>query len=178
MNQSFEKLQQQLHSYKGYQPTYWEVIYPLLRYQCFKKNHLINTAQFDMFFIPTGILCLHDGNSEDIIHFMKSSEIVPDTYLDNNYYYQFLEDTTLIYLPKHLLGEINRALPSTFLLYHDVLKQWVHRISIRQQLLFLPKQKRKQAFKAVFPGLPGRIPNILIAGYLAMSPEYFSRTGW
>lgn len=178
MNQSFEKLQRQLQSYNGYQSSYWEIIYPLLRYQRFKRNHLITTAQFDMFFIPTGTLCLHDGHHDDIVHFMKSSEIVPDTYLDSSYYYQFLEDTTILYLPKHQLAEINRASPTLFQLYHDILKRWVHRISIRQQLLFLPKQKRKQAFKNAFPDLPGRIPNILIASYLAMSPEYFSRTGW
>jgi len=178
INKSFENLQQQLEFYKGYQAAYWETIHPFLHFQRYRRNHLISTAQFDMLFIHSGILCLHDGSNDDIVHFMSSPELVPDTYLDGNYYYQFLEDATLLYLPKHQLGEIGRRLPAAFSLYHDILKGWLNGIAARQQLLLLPKHKRKQAFKQAFPGLPGRIPNMVIANYLAMSPEYFSRTGW
>lgn len=167
-----------LAEYKGFHESLWQVLSPSLQKTRIKRQHVQSTGYYDMFFISTGIVYVKDISTDTVIHFICPLDIVPDSVLDENYIFHFLEESELIVLPKHQLEEMNRQKPSLFGFHRSILQKWIIQTNYRVRLLDMGKQYRKQAFKKLFPLLPAAVPNILIANYLSMSPEYFSRTGW
>lgn len=176
---NYTSLYDQLAKASAFSPDIPVIIKPYLMPRSITSPSLIDVNRYDLFFVKTGIMSLHKHTSNQIIHFIQPGDIVPDSYLDQHKLtYHTLEDCELIYFERDALSRINAHHPHIYYLIYHILRSWIQSTSIQNDLLALPKNKRKGAFKQIFPDLPMRIPNFVIANYLAMSPEYFSRTGW
>lgn len=175
----YNTLYNQLTEASGFTPDIPTIIEPYLMLRSITSSSLIDANRYDLFFVEKGIMSVQEHTSDQVNHFIQSGDIVPDSFLDeNDVAYKTLEDCELIYFERDALSRINAQHPHIHHLIFYILRRWIRATSIQNELLALPKNKRKEAFKDRFPALPLRIPNILIANYLAMSPEYFSRTGW
>lgn len=172
------KFQKALSFSHHYDEVMWTALMPYASIKRLRKNTLLTSRSFDAYLVATGTLGLQDSVHDGILHFIPSNSIVPDAHLDEDLAYYALEETILIVLPLDTLPQLLRQFPQLYYVQRDILKNWFRETNHRTYLLQLPKKERKSAFKKLFPAIPGRVPNFMIAHYLSMSPEYFSRTGW
>ena len=178
MEEQFHAFQQALIHFSHYDEALWKALRPHSRIRRLHKNAILSAQSFDAFLVTKGILSLEATESDRIIHFISPGCIVPDSYLESNLCYHVQEEAILITVPLHTLEEVHRKYPGLYHLEKDIIANWMRMINYGKELLDMDKHLRKRRFKELFPGVPGNIPNVVIARYLAISREYFGKTDW
>ncbi|MBE8721569.1 hypothetical protein C4F40_12650 [Sphingobacterium sp. Ka21] len=178
MKQPIDAFQQALLTFHNYDESLWSALRPWSSIKRIRQGSFLPSRSFDAFLVTKGILSLEATDTGNIIHFIGPGCIVPDFYVEESREYHTQQDAILIVLPVNTLTDVHRTHPDLYHLEKDIVREWIRRVLYRQELLDIEKRSRKEKFKKLFPDIPGAIPNVVISSYLAMSREYFGKTGW
>ncbi|RFM28303.1 Crp/Fnr family transcriptional regulator [Deminuibacter soli] len=152
----------------------------------YKKEYLLRQGDICRhdYFVNTGCLkiCYTDEKGiECVTKFAIENWWVIDieSYLYASpcfYYYQAVEDTTLLQISKTNLEHLLQTIPA---LQQFMTTRWQNSFIALQhrfvQSLSLSAEEKYRLFREKYPGLELRIPQKLVAAYLGITPEFLSR---
>lgn len=151
-----------------------------------KGDFLVRAGEFctHSFFVEQGLLrqySIDKKGKEHIVQFAPENWFVTDRESlffnqPSSYFIQALENTEVLLVDERFineLGQSNRAfLDFNNKLLHSHIRQLQKRIT---QLLSATAEERYLDFIRIYPDLLLRVPQILVASYLGITPESLSR---
>jgi CRP-like cAMP-binding protein len=139
---------------------------------------------FNTFFVESGLLrqfSIDNKGKEHILYFCPESWFVSDREsayfkLPSKYFIQALEDTQVFLLDENFLHILSEKIPSFVelnnKLLHNHIRQLQNRITL---LLSTSAEERYLFFIDTYPDILLRVPQIMVASYLGITPESLSR---
>lgn len=155
--------------------------------QMVKKNQfLLREGEIceHTFFVEKGLLRqfgIDDKGKEHILQFAPENWFMMDresAYFNQpaKYFIQALEDTQVVLLDENFILQLSQTIPSFVefnnRLLHSHISSQVKRI---YQLLSASAEERYLDFINIFPDLLLRVPQLMVASYLGITPESLSR---
>lgn len=151
-----------------------------------KGDYLLRQGErcLHSFYVEKGLLkqySIDKKGKEHIIQFAPENWFITDresVYFGNSssYYIEAIENTDVFAIDKNLILQLSKSNP-TFLefnnrLLHNHIRQLQKRIT---SLLSATAEERYLDFIKIYPDLTLRVPQLLIASYLGITPESLSR---
>jgi len=136
------------------------------------------------FFVEKGLLkqfAIDHQGKEHILQFAPENWIVSDRasayfHQPSEYYIQALEDTQVMLVDEAFILQLARNNASFLEFNHRLLHNHIRHLQQRiLQLQSATASERYQHFVKIYPDLLLRIPQVLIASYLGITPESLSR---
>lgn len=152
-----------------------------------KKDQFLlrqNEISRNTFFVEKGLLrqfSIDKKGKEHTLHFAPENWFVADresAYFNQPsvYFIQALEDSELMLLDETFIQELSHKVPSfsefNNRLLHNHIRHLEHRINL---LLSASAEERYLKFVAMYPDILLRVPQIMVASYLGITPESLSR---
>ncbi|MBY0482793.1 MAG: Crp/Fnr family transcriptional regulator [Chitinophagaceae bacterium] len=136
------------------------------------------------FFVETGLLrqySIDAKGKEHILHFAPESWILTDresVYFNqpSNYFIQALEPTRVALIDEQFIEQLSEKVPSFIDFNNKLLHNHIRHLQNRiNQLLSATAEERYLDFIKMYPDILLRVPQIMVASYLGITPESLSR---
>lgn len=136
------------------------------------------------FFVEAGILkqySIDHKGKEHIIQFAPENWFMTDresVFFGNpsSYYIQAVENTTVFLINENMILQLAKSNPIFLEFNNKLLHNHIRHLQKRiTQLLSATAEERYLDFIKIFPDLTLRVPQVLIASYLGITPESLSR---
>jgi CRP-like cAMP-binding protein len=136
------------------------------------------------FFVEKGLLkqySIDNKGKEHIIQFAPENWFITDresVYFGNSssYFIEAIENTDVFVLDENLILQLSRLNPSFLEFNNRLLHNHIRNLQKRITLLMsATAEERYLDFIKIYPDLTLRVPQILIASYLGITPESLSR---
>ncbi|MTI33262.1 Crp/Fnr family transcriptional regulator [Xanthovirga aplysinae] len=151
-----------------------------------KGEYLLQQGEVctNYFFIETGLARLFGINrvgKEHIIQFAPEGWFVSDresTFFKqpSSYFIQAIEDTKAFLLDEQFILKLSESNPAFVEFNNKLLHNHIRNMTKRvYQLLSATAEERYLAFTKTYPDILLRVPQIMVASYLGITPESLSR---
>ncbi len=151
-----------------------------------KGNYLLRAGEVGKlsYFVEEGLLkqySIDDKGKEHILQFAPENWIVSDrgsVYfgLPSDYYIQALEDSKVVQIDEEFIVQLAKENQSFLEFNNKSLHNHIRHLQKRITLLLsATAEQRYLDFIKIYPNLTLRVPQILIASYLGITPESLSR---
>ncbi|WP_270089811.1 Crp/Fnr family transcriptional regulator [Sphingobacterium sp. SYP-B4668] len=151
-----------------------------------KGNYLLRAGEVGKlsYFVEEGLLkqySIDDKGKEHILQFAPENWIVSDrgsVYfgLPSDYYIQAIEDSKVVQIDEEFIVQLAKENQSFLEFNNKSLHNHIRHLQKRITLLLsATAEQRYLDFIKIYPNLTLRVPQILIASYLGITPESLSR---
>lgn len=151
-----------------------------------KGDYLLHPGQTcrQIFFVEQGLLrmfSIDNKGKEHILQFAPEQWLVTDresTYFNepSAYYIQALEDSQVVLIDNPFIKLLSKTIPNFNDFNEDLLHNHIRHLQSRINLLLSASaEERYLHFVTLYPAIPLRVPQTMIASYLGITPETLSR---
>ncbi|WP_107039402.1 Crp/Fnr family transcriptional regulator [Brumimicrobium mesophilum] len=136
------------------------------------------------FFVEKGLLrqySIDNKGKEHILQFAPEGWWVTDresTFFNkpSKYNVDALEDTTVFILKQELLDKLEKVIPNFTAFNNELLNNHIRHLQNRITLLLsATAEERYLTFTKMYPDILSRVPQLMVASYLGITPESLSR---